>query len=132
MSVSIALLFVSVSTTLHLPSGLLSAMCFVESNHRPQVVHKDDGPEDSVGICQMHPSTARWMGFKGTAKDLMRPEVNIYWAGKYLKYQLARYHGALVKSIAAYNAGRFVADNNGYAKNKKYVDKVLRAWKVSL
>jgi soluble lytic murein transglycosylase-like protein len=37
------------------------------------------------GLMQVLPATARGMGFKGEAKDLLNPEVNLEFAGKYLK-----------------------------------------------
>ena len=111
-----------------LPKGLLNAVCWVESSHRPQVIHKDDGKGHSVGLCQIKIGTARMLGFSGTQEDLLDPVVNAYYSGKYLSKQIKRYNGNLTKAIAAYNAGRFNADENGLPLNKKYVKKVMKAW----
>lgn len=37
------------------------------------------------GLMQILPQTARGMGFTGEPKDLLDPEVNLHFAGKYLK-----------------------------------------------
>lgn len=96
----------------------LKAICWVESRHNPNIIHKDDGGSDSYGICQIKLATARFMGFKGKAKDLLDPKVNLHYAAKYLKYQKDRYGDNVRKAISAYNAGRYIK------ANKKYVDKV--------
>lgn len=128
-STALLLLFVSVSQTFHLPKGMLSAICWAESTHRVHVLHKDDGVEDSVGVCQLHPSTARWMGFRGTKKELFNPKVNAYYAAKYTRHLLNRYHQDTFKAIAAYNAGSYIEESKDIPVNKIYVLKVLRAWR---
>ena len=109
--------------------NIMSAICWVESNHR-NVINKDDGGSPSYGICQIKLSTANWMHFKHklgdkelTAEDLMKPEVNILYASLYLKYQLNRYD-TLRCAISAYNAGRCIKSNQ-----KTYVKKVLKRMK---
>jgi soluble lytic murein transglycosylase-like protein len=37
------------------------------------------------GLMQILPQTARGMGFRGEPQDLLNPEVNLEFAGKYLK-----------------------------------------------
>ncbi len=122
--------FIGVTQTFSLPPGLLSAVCWTESSHRTQVVHKDDGNGTSLGVCQIKLSTARTLGFKGTEKELMAAKTNVYWAGRYLSKQLDRYHGDIVKAVAAYNAGSYREAGNGQAKNQKYLGKVFQAWSL--
>lgn len=119
----LTILFMSTTMQLNLPPGLLSSVCFVESSHRISAIHKDDGPEDSLGICQLHYSTAKWMGFKGTPQQLMEPHNNILYAGKYLKYQLNRYK-AVNKAVIAYNFG-----NAKSFTTTKYQVKVFNKWR---
>lgn len=124
----IALMFLSATQALDLPPGLLSALCYVESGHDMDAVHKDDGNENSVGICQLHLSTARMLGFKGSERKLMQLEVNIKYAALYLKHQLQRYPLSKACAVAAYNAGSCRFNQKQQIKNRKYVKKVYVAW----
>lgn len=126
---TIALLLTSISVTTDLPKGLLSALCFVESSHRPAAVNQDDRGSASIGLCQIKLETARLVGFKGTAKQLQTdPKVNAMYAAKYLKKQLNRYSGDVRKAVAAYNAGTYFPRRDGLAMNQSYVNKVFKAW----
>ncbi len=122
------MLFIALSQVYNLPPGLLSAVCFVESSHRPTVVHVDDGGGDSVGLCQIKLGTARFLGFKGQPSALQNPDVNARLAAQYLRRNLDRYSGSVPKTIAAYNAGSYRVNEYGQIKNRKYVAKVLKAW----
>lgn len=123
------MLFVMISQLNNLPSGLLSAVCYVESNHVPTVVHHDDGIYNSVGICQIQFPTAYFLGFRGKESQLHDVELNIRLAAHYLEYELRRYHGDVRKAVSAYNMGTYRVNDQGEAVNKKYVDKVMKAWK---
>lgn len=118
------------SAHMELPKGMIESICYVESKYKATALHKDDGGEDSVGLCQLHLSTAKLMGYKGTQKGLLDPKVNAFFAAKYLKHQLARYKGNQIKAIAAYNAGSYRLNAKGEIKNKQYVYKVLYTWKA--
>jgi len=120
---SIAEIFVAVSLQFHLPAGLLSSLCWVESRHNINAVHVDDNGSDSLGICQIKLDTAKDIGFKGTAKQLMSPETNIYYAAKYLARQRTRYH-SIKKAVIAYNQG-----HAGQLTTTKYQRKVFARWK---
>lgn len=121
-------MFAITSSSFSLPTGLLSALCYVESGHHVSAYLANDGGTPSHGICQIKLETARLMGFRGTAAKLKQPRVNIYYAGKYLAYQMARYHHDARKAISAYNAGTFKINKRGLICNRKYVGKVLVAW----
>lgn len=121
-------LYLSVSASFGLPSGLLSAVCYVESGHRATAVHKDDGGEDSVGLCQLHPSTARRFGFKGPPEALLGARTNARYAAKVLRYQLDRYAQSPSQAVSAYNIGTYRESRHGGPLNRRYVDKVMRAW----
>jgi soluble lytic murein transglycosylase-like protein len=110
-------------------TALLISICTVESGGHKQALNVNDGGRTSYGYCQVQMRTARHMGFRGSVKELwLNPDLNMYYAGKYLEYQLKRYRSA-EKAIAAYNRGSFKADKNGRAVNHKYVVKVLREWR---
>jgi soluble lytic murein transglycosylase-like protein len=126
MTPTILAIFFNVATMQNgLPANLLESLCYVESTHNVAAVHIDDGNSSSLGICQVKLETARWLGFKGTAKELMEPKTNIDYAAKYLKYQINRY-GKVNKAIIAYNRG----NANGLTTSK-YQDKVLKQWRVN-
>lgn len=125
---ALALLFLTTSQTLGLPPGLLSAICYVESNHRPHVIRHQDGKGDSLGICQIKLTTARMVGFKGTREELMQPKVNIYYAAAYLKRQIKRYGGDTFTAVSAYNRGSSALKPNGLFSNQHYVEKVRLRW----
>lgn len=105
----------------NLPPRLLGAICFVESTHNPRAYRKLDGSTPSYGLCQIKLETAQLMKFKGHHKDLLRADINALYAAKYLKHQLDRYNGNVIRAIAAYNAG----SAGKRIKNKEYVTKVL-------
>lgn len=107
-----------------LPPNLLTSLCYVESGHKVAAVHQDDGNGDSLGICQIKLSTARFVGFKGTRKQLMDPTINIYYAAKYLGHQVQRYHGDLTKAVIAYNIG-----SARQLKTTQYSQKVMKQWR---
>jgi soluble lytic murein transglycosylase-like protein len=110
----------------HIYGALLLAVCSYESSDFKMNYNPNDKGTPSHGICQLKESTARLVGFKGKTKDLMRPEVNAYYSGLYLKYQLQRYENNYCKAIAAYNAGSFIESEKfpTYPKNYTYVKRV--------
>lgn len=125
---TLALLFLAASNTYSIPANLLSAVCFVETGHKTNVIHHHDGSGDSLGVCQVKLATARLMGFKGSYNELMKPEINIDYSAKYLSYQLQRYNWDFGKAIAAYNSGSHRVNDRGVTKNRAYVSSVIRAW----
>lgn len=124
-------IFASVTADLGLPDGLLSALCFVESSHKINAINRNDGVGHSLGICQIKLSTAKMLGYKGTAEKLHKnPKVNAYWAGRYLKRQINRYDDVNL-GIAAYNAGTVRLNDRGEIMNRKYLVKVLKRWRTT-
>jgi soluble lytic murein transglycosylase-like protein len=124
---TLSALFLSVSSLFSLPPGYLSALCFVESHHDHKAIHRQDGKSNSLGACQVKLATAQMLGFKGTEKELMKPEVNVYYAGAYLNRQIRRYDD-IPLAIAAYNSGTLRVDAAGHIKNWIYVRKVFQAY----
>jgi soluble lytic murein transglycosylase-like protein len=119
-------LFVTTSMQMNLPDGLLESLCYVETTHNVSAVAYNDGASNSYGICQIKFASAQQMGYKGSEKGLMRPEVNIYYAGKFLRYQIKRYNGNVARGVTAYNKGRSTGD--GYST---YYFKVKKQWRVA-
>lgn len=123
MNTSLFVLFLLAGTQNHLPQGLLSSLCYVESTHNIHAIHRDDGSSNSVGVCQIKLKTAKWFGFKGTEKQLMNPAINIKYSAKYLAYQIKRYHN-IRRGVIAYNRG-----NAKGLTNTLYQAKVYKQWK---
>lgn len=117
------LIFLSNNKALNLPNGLLESICFVESGHNIEALSPQDGGSPSLGICQVKLASAKAVGFKGTAKQLMQPEINIHYAAKILSYQLTRYDFNYPRAITAYNKGR--SDGSGFSA---YYRKVKAVW----
>lgn len=115
-------LFLLNTQTQGLPPGLLESICYIESKHTATAIHHDDGGSNSVGICQIKLSTAKWLGFKGNEKKLMIPSINIFYAALYLKKLSYRYKNDWTKVIIAYNMG------SAKFKKTKYSDKVNKYW----
>lgn len=116
-------IILSAAKAAHVSGALLLAICTHESGLK-NVWVPHDGGSPSIGICQIKYGTAKQLGFKGVAKDLMKPEVNAEYAAKYLAYQESRY-GADNWCIlaAAYNAGSFNESTKqpGHPRNMKYI-----------
>ncbi len=94
---------------------LTLAIIMKESNFRPNVVSR----VGAVGLMQILPDTARWLGLKDTSK-LKNPDINIKYGIKYLRYLFSRFapdmdvselvkedasKTGFKKAIAAYNCG---------------------------
>lgn len=117
---TLALVFLAVTNTHQIPTGLLSAICYVESKHDVAAINHNDGGTRSHGVCQIKLGMAKAMGFEGTGAELRKPENNVYYAGKLLEYQIKRC-GSVELGIRAYNSG---SCKKGSAK---YVQKVQLA-----
>jgi soluble lytic murein transglycosylase-like protein len=63
-----------------IPERLLHRVIQRESDYRP---HARNGPY--WGLMQILPQTARSMGFQGEPSALLDPEVNLTYAGRYLR-----------------------------------------------
>lgn len=63
-----------------IPRSLMHRVIQRESNYRPEA---RNGPY--YGLMQILPQTARTMGHKGTPEDLLKADVNLQYAGKYLR-----------------------------------------------
>lgn len=83
------------------PSSLAHAVIKVESNYRENVV----GRAGEIGLMQIKPSTARMMGYSGSAKGLFNPETNIKYGMKYLAMAHDLGGGTTCGTILKYNAG---------------------------
>jgi soluble lytic murein transglycosylase len=127
-----------------LDPSLIAAVIYTESHFRDQTSHAG-----AKGLMQLMPSTAEYIARKsgGTQferTDLATPQINISYGTWYLRYLLTKYHGNIVLTLAAYNAGegkvdewwraasargeRFrVAEHIPFPETRDYVHRVLSA-----
>jgi soluble lytic murein transglycosylase-like protein len=107
------------ATQYGLPEALAHAVVQVESNFRPDVT----GAAGEIGLMQLKLSTARMMGYEGSAKDLYDPETNIKYGMKYLAKAHELGGGTTCGTILKYNAGHAAKRMNPISAN--YCEKVV-------
>ena len=83
-----------------LPRTLLHRVIIRESTHRPWA---RNGPY--YGLMQILPATARSMGFRGQATDLLDAETNLKYAGKYLRGAWMLANGDEARAVQLYARG---------------------------
>lgn len=101
---------------------LLAALVEAESSFLPNAV----SPVGAVGLTQVMPSTAQWLGTQGDLKD---PGANLDVGARYLSRLIDRFDGDLELALAAYNAGPTNVLRYGgvppFKETRNYVEKVL-------
>lgn len=83
------------------PVALALAMARVESNFNCGAV----GRAGERGIMQIKPSTAKGIGYKGSAGGLNDCRVGAKWGMRYLKQALTKAGGDYCRAAALYNQG---------------------------
>ena len=100
---------------------VLLSICSHESRGDVHAINITDGGSASYGFCQIKFKTAKALGFRGSIQELWHnPQVNMGWAGRYLKKQLGRYDNNYYLAVAAYNAGSVKKKNYEVIKNAEY------------
>lgn len=118
---------IAIAKTLNICATLLHSICYTESHGR-NVVNHFDGGTPSYGVCQVKLATARLFNKDVTAKDLMNPNLNIWYAALYLKKHQEK-HADMACVIASYNAGQCFK-KNGVITNATYVEKVKKVFNL--
>ncbi|AJE46387.1 lytic transglycosylase domain-containing protein [Celeribacter indicus] len=85
-----------------IPRELIHRQAIRESTHRPGA---RNGPY--YGLLQILPQTARTMGFQGKPEDLLDPNVNLQYAGKYLKGAYMVSGGDINRAMGWYARGYY-------------------------
>lgn len=100
-------------------ASLADAVIRVESNYRPSA----HGSHGEIGLMQIKPSTARMLGYSGSAKGLYDPDTNIKYGMKYLAMADDLGDGSTCGTILKYNAGHGATRMNPVSK--AYCGRVL-------
>lgn len=103
-----------------IPLKLAHAVVFVESSYRANA----RGGVGEIGLMQLRLSTARMMGYRGSAKALYNPETNIKYGMKYLGKAYKLGGGSTCGAILKYNAGHGAKRMN--PTSAKYCKRVKR------
>jgi soluble lytic murein transglycosylase-like protein len=85
-----------------IPPTLLHRVIIRESRHNPAA---RNGPY--YGLMQIHPQTARTMGFRGQPSDLLDAETNLKYAGKYLRGAWLVADGDEARAVRWYASGYY-------------------------
>jgi soluble lytic murein transglycosylase-like protein len=101
------------------PVVLATAVIQIESNFNP----RRRGSAGEIGLMQIKPTTAKLMGYSGSAKGLYDPETNIKFGMKYLAMAQELGGGATCNTILKYNAGHAATRMNPISQ--QYCGKVL-------
>lgn len=75
-----------------------------------------------IGLMQFGLAEARAMGYKSTSSALLKPENNIHWGTKYLKYCIVQKKGNIPRGISGYNTGNVESSTTPF--NLDYVNEV--------
>ncbi|PHP67601.1 lytic transglycosylase [Zhengella mangrovi] len=102
------------------PPKLAHAIVRIESNYRANA----RGSAGEIGLMQVKPSTARLMGYHGSARGLFHPETNIKFGMKYLGKAHKLGGGTICGTILKYNAGHAAKRMNPVSR--RYCAKVKR------
>ena len=106
------------------PVALAHAIIKVESNYRVNA----RGSVGEIGLMQIRLQTARLMGYRGSAKNLYNPSVNLKWGMKYLGKARKLAKGNMCGTILRYNAGHGAKRMNKVSANYcGKVKSILRA-----
>ena len=111
----------AISARYGVDARLVNAIIATESCFYPRAV----SPKGAQGLMQLMPFTAKRFG----VTDSFNIKQNINGGVKYIQYLLKYFHGDIVRTVAAYNAGEgAVGHYNGvppYIETKNYVRKVM-------
>ena len=84
-----------------LPADIADAVVYIESNYDPSTV----GDVGEIGLMQIRAGTAAILGFRGSAEELAKPEINIHYGVAYLSEAWRLADGDLCRTLMKYRAG---------------------------
>jgi hypothetical protein len=83
------------------PPALVDAVVRIESRYDPAAV----GSVGEVGLMQVRPKTAAFLGFQGASADLAQPQTNLRYGVSYLAKAWRLAGGNLCRALMKYRAG---------------------------
>jgi soluble lytic murein transglycosylase-like protein len=83
------------------PPALVDAVVRIESQYQPHRV----GRAGEIGLMQVRPKTAAFLGFRGSLAELAEPETNIRFGVSYLAKAWRLADGDLCRTLMKYRAG---------------------------
>lgn len=84
----------------NVPTALAHAIVTKESGYNPRAVSRGN-----YGLGQIRCSTARGLGFTGSCRDLLDPNINLTYSMSYLREALDKSRGDWCKAATLYNRG---------------------------
>lgn len=102
------------------PLWVALGVIWVESKFDPNL----RGSHTVLGLMQVMPSTARYLGYKGPTEDLLKPEVNVKWGMTELAKDLRYANGELCLAVAKYKGGFMTKRINAGAQ--RYCDQLRK------
>ena len=94
-----------------LPTDLARAVVQVESSWNPMTT----GAAGEVGLMQIKPDTARYLGYRGSREHLYEPDTNVRWGMKYLAGAWKLADGDICQTVLRYQAGHGATAMTGAA-----------------
>ena len=105
------------------PLKLALAVVEVESNYKPSA----KGRAGEIGLMQLLPKTARYIGYEGKMQHLYHPDINILYGMKYLGKAYKLGGGTTCGTILKYNAGHAAKRMNKISRHYcKRVQNIMR------
>ena len=105
------------------PLKLALAVVEVESSYKPSA----RGRAGEIGLMQLLPRTARYIGYEGKMKHLYHPDINIRYGMKYLGKAYKLGGGTTCGTILKYNAGHAAKRMNKISRHYcKRVERIMR------
>jgi soluble lytic murein transglycosylase-like protein len=103
------------------PEALVHRVIVRESRYQPNLV----GRGGTIGLMQIKLSTARSLGYTGTAEGLRDPETNLTYAVKYLAGAFRAANGDHNRAVGYYASGYYAAAKRQRLEHGRHPEPVL-------
>ena len=103
------------------PEALVHRVIVCESRYQPDLV----GRGGTIGLMQIKLSTARSLGYTGTAEGLRDPETNLTYAVKYLAGAFRAANGDHSRAMGYYASGYYEAAKRQRLEHGRHPEPVL-------
>jgi soluble lytic murein transglycosylase-like protein len=103
------------------PEALVHRVIVRESRYQPGLV----GRGGTIGLMQIKLSTARSLGYTGTAEGLRDPETNLTYAVKYLAGAFRAANGDHTRAVGYYASGYYAAAKRQRLEHGRHPEPLL-------